>query len=641
MQVARLLHSRDTAKPFAIPISQLWDGDDGQWSTFTIRVGTPPQTFRVLPATNNDETWVPIPLGCTNASIHNPPSNCGDLRGALPFQVNPSQGFNANASSTWQPNGIFNLIMEEHLGIEANGDYGFDTVALGDNPSYPTLPHQVVAGVASSEYWLGSLGLSPKPINFTATIPSLMANLVTQNLIPSLSFGYTAGAKYNTSSSSYGSLTLGGHDRSRYIPNDVIFDFDANDSRSLTVGLQAITAFNTLNGTVSILSSPGISSLIDSGVPEIWLPKPACDIFEQAFGLKYDSTSDRYLIDPITKAHMDQINPTIHFTLAPQTSSPSSPSAISTTPQSTVTIMLPYSAFVLRGSYPLFPSSQNYFPIRRAENETQFTIGRAFLQEAYITVDYGRSKFRVSQATTPARNKQLLTAIPAAGPDPLLPNSSNTYKPTPGAIAGFVIGLLFLILLTTLTTIYLRRRRRLRQQNTHTSHNPSHARNASTTSTSTTTLKDLTSFFSPTSSHSSSTDTDPWTPQKPRLPSSATNTTNSPTELPTPFPSTLSPSELPTPLHNQELPGHPFSRELPCSNRKRPIFELPSHFAEGIPELPHGTQGQIGRKSRPRRNLVLQISPPLPQDHQTPPRNAGADWAKAATPAKPTAGDFF
>jgi hypothetical protein len=38
-------------------------------------------------------------------------------------------------------------------------------------------------------------------------------------------------------------------------------------------------------------------------------------------------------------------------------------------------------------------------PLRKAANDAQITIGRAFLQETYLTVDYERNNFSVSQAT--------------------------------------------------------------------------------------------------------------------------------------------------------------------------------------------------------------------------------------------------
>ena len=71
-----------------------------------------------------------------------------------------------------------------------------------------------------------------------------------------------------------------------------------------------------------------------------------------------------------------------------------------------VDIKIPYAGFNLQLSFPypglganLSSPATNYFPLRIAANSTQYTIGRTFLQEAYLTVDYERRNFSISQAT--------------------------------------------------------------------------------------------------------------------------------------------------------------------------------------------------------------------------------------------------
>ncbi|KAG5655355.1 hypothetical protein KAF25_006858, partial [Fusarium avenaceum] len=66
---------------------------------------------------------------------------------------------------------------------------------------------------------------------------------------------------------------------------------------------------------------------------------------------------------------------------------------------STVTITLPYQAFDLKAEYPLVENISYYFPLRRAMNESQYTLGRTFLQEAYLTADYERGVFNISQCS--------------------------------------------------------------------------------------------------------------------------------------------------------------------------------------------------------------------------------------------------
>lgn len=218
----------------------------------------------------------------------------------------------------------------------------------------------------------GLLGLRQNPSNLTNndnTIPSLMWSLKNQSMIPSISYGYTAGAYYRGLSGSLASLTLGGYDASRFTPNNVNFKFPQS-SRELSVALQAIEVTNTLQGTMSLLPS-GIFTLIDSTIPDIWLPTSACTIFEAAFGLQYDPTRDRYLVNNTMHTQLLNLNPTLTFILGNDTSY-----------TETTKITLPYSAFDLQASWPIYPIATNYFPLRRAANNTQYTLGRAFLQEA-------------------------------------------------------------------------------------------------------------------------------------------------------------------------------------------------------------------------------------------------------------------
>lgn len=166
------------------------------------------------------------------------------------------------------------------------------------------------------------------------------------------------------------SLTLGGYDQSRFIPNQLSFSFAAPNNRDLVVGIQSITA--TLeNGTSSSLLPSGILSYVDSTIAEIWLPKEACQAFEKAFGLTYDEKSKLYPVnDALHEALLAQ-NASISFTLGHTSAG-----------GETINITLPYASFDLQATPPVVVNSTKYFPIRRADNATQYTLGRTFLQEA-------------------------------------------------------------------------------------------------------------------------------------------------------------------------------------------------------------------------------------------------------------------
>lgn len=53
-----------TAAPISFAPSQYFEGNDGKWSTFVVRVGTPEQSFRVLPSTVSSETFLPMAGAC-------------------------------------------------------------------------------------------------------------------------------------------------------------------------------------------------------------------------------------------------------------------------------------------------------------------------------------------------------------------------------------------------------------------------------------------------------------------------------------------------------------------------------------------------------------------------------------------------
>lgn len=481
--------------------------------------------------------------------------------------------------------------MEANLGRDnaANGDYGFDTVGLEDSPIGPTLPHQVVAGITTNEFWLGYLGLGPKPVNLTAAIPSFMKNLADQNLIPSLSFGYTAGAKYHNEGA-LGSLTLGGYDKARHIPNNVTFDFDANDSASLTVGLQSITATRTLEGTVTVLEAPGIYSLIDSGVPEIWLPNESCQVFESAFGLTYDNNTHRYLINNTMHSYIQQLNSSITFTLGPQAMGGPS-----------IAIELPYTAFDLKASFPLYSNSTNYFPIRRA-NSTQYTIGRVFLQEAYITVDYGQSEFRVSQAAFSNSGPNDIVAIVSSNATTSKPTHSGTSSVlSPGVIAGISLGAIAIFLiLSAFAYLFLRRRQKYQRKGTGRSESTTRwngewkpelpnnqlKRPDNEIQIPSNELNDLSNYLPKDSKKHTDIANHP-VHQSQDIAIISPLSPDRYTELQSP--ATTTTSEMPSlPAYRQELVGSPTASEL--DHRRRPMYELPTDN-EWISELADSARG--------------------------------------------------
>jgi hypothetical protein len=278
-----------------------------------------------------------------------------------------------------------------------------------------------------------------------------MTNLQADNLIPSLSYGYTAGASYQNGNGVFGSLVLGGYDVSRFNESGISLPFASQDAAALTVGVQSIIGSNTLLGVNSFTTgSNQFLALIDSTVSELWMPGPVCDNFANALGLTYDNTTGYYLVNDTMHSQLKSNNPQFTFKIG----------ATSYDNGNSTNVVLPYSAFDLQIGWPIYSSNQNYFPIRRAANSSQNTIGRALLQEAYLVVDFERRNFSINQATfsNPMPAEHIITINP-----PSTSTNSSSGLGT-GAIAGIAVGCAAAVIIAALALFFFLFRRRRRQK---------------------------------------------------------------------------------------------------------------------------------------------------------------------------------
>lgn len=176
-----------------------WAGIDGNWSTFRVDVGTPPQGYEVLPSTCASEIWVAQLQGC-GPELDVP--HCPASRGILSPVNGSSSNFSITTSKTWQLIGIERLGSEDHY-FEGNEKalYGLDTLSLYNDMS-TTISNQIIAGIATSNFWLGIFGLGNIPAQFSTLnkdVSSPISSLKADNSTTSLSYGYSAGASYRKS----------------------------------------------------------------------------------------------------------------------------------------------------------------------------------------------------------------------------------------------------------------------------------------------------------------------------------------------------------------------------------------------------------------------------------------------------------
>ncbi|KAF2090554.1 acid protease [Saccharata proteae CBS 121410] len=385
--------------------------------------------------------------------------------------------YNPNASASYVSQGIYSLHIDQSLGSgtgvsigsygDANGEYGYDTIIPGFKGSNSAVTHQVIAGIETTTWWLGVMPLNPRPFNFS-NLPepqiSFLSQLRINNMIPSTTWAYTAGAKYRYNGV-FGSLTLGGYDAGRFAQSgtNITVPMGMEQETDLTVGVQRITTFSgATSGTTSLLpETNGIYAVIDSTVPEIYLPQDACDAFATNFNLEWNATVGTYLVNETQHENLLSKNETISFQLG----------ASSTPSNDSITVDVPIAALLQTLSFPLLGqdagnATSYYFPLKPTESTqpTTYTLGRAFLQEAYIIADYERNNFTVASCTWPGTNpSETIIPIYTVSDEPKPPpDPSSTLSP--GAIAGIVIGAIAALLLLVILILCLRRRRATKKQ---------------------------------------------------------------------------------------------------------------------------------------------------------------------------------
>ncbi|KAK2750575.1 hypothetical protein FQN57_002646 [Myotisia sp. PD_48] len=348
------------------------------------------------------------------------------------------------------------------------------------------VPELALGIVNTTAWWIGTLGLGLAVQQFEEnTSLSFLTSLVNHSITPSHSYGYTAGAYYRESIRSKlsswfqlhgfkvtdmtmlgvkrvpSSLTFGGVDKTRFVENDVKFRLTDDNLPVLSIkSINMTTAPGKLPPSpvqkdyhyVSLNSDAPELYTIDSSTPYFWFPEHLCNSIAEYLQLTYNETIGLYTYGNNPSAFDSILSSNLTFTF----------NLVDNVGSSPVSISLPFRAFDHTLTYP-FPNTYlaqegpgiRYFPMKKTNNSAQYTIGRVFLQEAYLMVDYERSIFSVSQAKFPSDPQLEPEILPIYLPSTGLPMK---FKVAIGIGVGIVIAMAISIL------VLLRYRRNRRRQ---------------------------------------------------------------------------------------------------------------------------------------------------------------------------------
>lgn len=369
------------------------------------------------------------PGGCDGTTT------CQNVRGGL---------FYSNESSTFQDYGFYQLGSDPDLGTSQFGYYGLDTIALNDNIA---APEQIVAIINTTDSLLGQLGLGVQQTRLNGSenvLPFLSSLVQNETAIPSHSYGYTAGASYRLKGVP-ASLTLGGIDANRFTPNDMSFTLGsayapivAINSISVSSGADELPPNWSANPIGMMGALEAASFTIDTSTPFLWLPESVCDKFAATLNLTYNDTLQLYFYDDSSSPEiLRSWDLTFNFSIG---NLPGSENIHLSLPYDSLDVQLSYPYPQLDADFSAPPT--NYFPLRRATDNSEYIIGRAFLQETYLAVDYERNSFSLSQAvfTEEAVNNVALYAIKRPSDSIFAGPSSSKSSLSTGAKAGIGIG---------------------------------------------------------------------------------------------------------------------------------------------------------------------------------------------------------
>lgn len=282
-----------------------------------------------------------------------------------------------------------------------------------------------------------------------------------------------------------GSLTLGGYDANRFKPHDVNFHLNPND-RIPSVNLRGITATvptvdvaptsNWTSASQPLLGmNESVTAIIDTSTPYLWLPAAVCDRFAKYLNLQWNETLGVYVFSEGSQYTDYLQQPPLSFTFSISSYDYLDNFAQPLELPGVVNITVPAAAFAQLLRYPFAnvikfsDSSIPYFPLKRAAAGGPYIIGRAFMQAAYMIMNYETAQFSIHEAVFPSNpdsNISIVTVDRApTSPYPKYDPPVESKGLTIAQIAGMVVGIVLVGSIVLITTYICCRRRRTRKAN--------------------------------------------------------------------------------------------------------------------------------------------------------------------------------
>lgn len=399
-------------------------GPDGPWQAVEVRIGSNNALVNLYPG----GTWgshILTPDICSNSSLG---SVCyAETAGLYDPKLSDTSNFGEVSISPAvdYTDGALQIFGDApETGIDnwniSNGNSAMFPVGINmaiHTSSWATLPDGSTYPLTVGSLALGAPGTVNQTFGFGDGIPAFNATLLPGYL------STEAPSNKILSSNSYGlhigsvnppvapSLYFGGFDQNRVLGTVSTQQGEPDSAGSidlLDIGLSVNSgaspwSFNSLDGLLASGNSSMKSQLpvsINSLAPYLHLPKSTCDAIASKLPVTYQSKYGLYFWNTDDPQYQKIVSSPscLGFTFRESESSKN------------FTINVPFSLLNLTLTAPLTDSPTSYFPCK-AETQTHYQLGRAFLQAAFVGVNWngfnGSAAWWLAQAPGPTTPTQL------------------------------------------------------------------------------------------------------------------------------------------------------------------------------------------------------------------------------------------
>lgn len=429
--------AQNTLHPFQVKTSSRHYGPDGPWQAVSVFYGSPTQAIDLYPGRTFDSIILTTSVckgvsltPCGSGGLFNP-SISSSLDDSSISYSDGNEGFGVDWTG-----GALRIGGDAHLALDQLTFSGPDRVipnistrliydASITNPDGTKYPPQVGQLSLGSTSEIQSFGRGPNQKSVDANL--IPGYLWKNKEIPSSSFGLHIG------SAALGpplSLWIGGYDQSRilgfvaeisYSGESWFFESDLLD---IEIGVDhggSPFSYSKWEGILAEGNSSISNALkvaMNPGAPYLALPKSTCAAIAKDLPVTFNVEYGLYFWDVDDPQYARIVTSPSYLSFKFRASSPTNAS---------LTVNVPFQLLNLTLEAPLINELTPYFPCQPPQLGDEYSLGRAFLQAAFLGVNWNQGLGTWYLAQAPGPNTSSIPSV-ACYPNTFTESSSSSSK---------------------------------------------------------------------------------------------------------------------------------------------------------------------------------------------------------------------